>query len=110
MVSKGCASFALLFLAAGISVYGQINQASLQGTVTDNTGAVVPNATIELKDKGTSVARTAKTNGAGEYDLPNLDPTEYSLTITYTGFKSFVVSSLILHTGEHSTVNASLEV
>ncbi|HKD06781.1 MAG TPA: carboxypeptidase-like regulatory domain-containing protein [Bryobacteraceae bacterium] len=100
------------FVLVGIvaAAYGQISQASLQGTVTDNTGAVVPNASIQLKNIGTSAIRTTTANSAGEYILPDLNPGEYSLTIGYSGFKSFVVSSLTVHTGENATINAALEV
>lgn len=101
------------FLILALAVWpasAQISQASLQGTVSDNTGAVLTAATVTLKNKGTDSTRSATTNSAGAYSFPNLEPAEYSLTISYSGFKSYVVSSLTLHTGEHATINASLEL
>jgi hypothetical protein len=94
----------------GVSSYAQISQASLQGIVKDTSGATVPGATVTLKNKGTDQSRSAVTGTSGEYTIPNLDPAEYSLTASLKGFKTVVISSLTLHTGEHSTVNATMEV
>src|SRR5262249_39053709 len=88
----------------------QISQATLEGTVKDNTGAVIPGATVTLKNKGTTAVRAAVTDASGQYCIPNVDPAEYSLTMSFTGFKTFVIASLTLHTGERSTVDGSLEL
>src|SRR5437879_4951864 len=88
----------------------QISQATLEGTVKDNSGAVIPGASVTLKNKGTAAVRTAATDQSGQYSVLNLDPAEYSLTISFKGFKTFVVSSLTLHTGERSTFNGTLEL
>ena len=99
---------ALALLAPGLRA--QISQATLQGSIKDNTGAVVPNAAVALKNKGTGETRTVVSGASGEYVIPNLNPAEYSLTATLTGFKTAVISSLTLHTGEQSTVDLTLEV
>jgi hypothetical protein len=105
-----CQKFALLLLVPACSLVAQISQASLSGTVQDSTGATVPGATVTIKDKGTSLTRTATTSSSGEYSISDLTPTDYSLTIAMKGFKSVVVGSLTLHTGDKSTYNATLEV
>ena len=105
-----CQKFALLLLVPACSLIAQISQASLSGTVQDSTGASVPGATVTIKDKGTSLTRAATTSSSGEYSIPDLTPTDYSLTIAMKGFKSVVVGSLTLHTGDKSTYNATLEV
>ncbi|MDQ2777404.1 MAG: carboxypeptidase-like regulatory domain-containing protein [Acidobacteriota bacterium] len=105
-----CKKFALLLLVPACSLMAQISQASLSGTVQDSTGALVPGATVTIKDKGTALTRAVLTNSSGEYSIPDLSPTEYSLTIAMNGFKSVVVASLTLHTGDKSTYNAALEV
>jgi hypothetical protein len=99
-----------LVLQSAFTLYAQISQASLQGTVKDTTGALVPGAIVTLKDKGTGSSRSATTNSAGEYTVPNLTPADYSLTVTMNGFKTAVVESLTLHTGEHSTYDATLQL
>jgi hypothetical protein len=100
----------LIFFALGSLLHAQISQASLQGSVKDPTGATVPGATITLKEKGTGSARTTITSASGEYTIPNLAPAEYSVTVTMNGFKTVLVESLTLHTGENSTYNATLEL
>jgi hypothetical protein len=100
----------LIFLALGSVLHAQISQASLQGSVKDPTGATVPGASVTLKEKGTGSARTAVTGASGEYTIPNLAPAEYSVTVLMNGFKTVLVESLTLHTGENSTYNATLEL
>ena len=66
--------------------HGQVIHGSVYGTVTDNTGAAIPNATITVTDtsKGTSVQVT--TNQIGEYLVPNLIPDAYDIKASATGF------------------------
>jgi hypothetical protein len=108
-----CASFLLAVLAVASfrpSVHAQINQANLQGTISDNSGAVVRGAMVVIKNKGTGESRNVVTNAAGEYLFSNLNPADYSLTVSMAGFKTAVISNLVLHTGESSTVDSVLEV
>src|SRR5215813_4721028 len=88
-------------------LHAQISQATLQGVVKDNTGAVVPSASVTLKNKGTGESRSVLSGASGDYVIPNLNPAEYSLTAAMTGFKTVVISSLTLHTGEQSTVDVT---
>jgi hypothetical protein len=92
------------------TAYAQISQATLEGTVKDNSGAVVPGASVTLKNKGTAAVRTTTTDASGDYSIPNAAPAEYSLTVSFPGFKTFVIMSLTLHTGERTTVNGTLEL
>jgi hypothetical protein len=68
--------------------HGQVIHGSVYGTVTDNTGAAIPNATITVTDtsKGTSVQ--VSTNQDGEYLVPNLIPDTYNIKASATGFGS----------------------
>src|SRR3984893_7886044 len=77
------------------ALHGQISQASLQGTVTDNSGAVVRGANIVLKNRGTEETRTSTTGASGEYLISNLNPADYSLTVSMTGFRTAVISNLM---------------
>ena len=58
---------------------------SIQGTVTDPTGAAIPNATITLKDNGTNATQTATSNGDGVYNFGQLPPDKFTLTATRAG-------------------------
>jgi len=110
-LSTVCFRIAVLSIAlCGTTAYSQISQASLQGTVTDNSGALVRGAGVVLKNRGTDETRTATTGASGEYLISNLNPTDYALTITMAGFKTAVVSNLVLHTGEHATLDTVLEL
>src|SRR5439155_25083769 len=100
----------ILICLTGAAAYAQISQATLEGTVKDNTGAVVPGATVTLRNKGTTAVRTTLTGASGQYSIPNVDPAEDSLTVSFTGFETFVISSHTLHTGERSIVDGHLEV
>ncbi len=110
LLSRVCLALSVLTVLPPVLLYSQISQASLQGTVKDPTGALVPAATITVKDKGTGSVRTATTGASGEYSIPDLTPADYSLTVSVTGFRTVVVSSLLLHTGDQATYNATLEV
>src|SRR5262249_55308623 len=101
----------LFLLIAGVwSGYAQISQSALEGTVKDNSGASIPGATVTLRNKGTTATRTAVSDAAGQYSFPNLDPAEYTLSAAFKGFKTLVIGSVTLHTGERSTVDLSLQL
>jgi hypothetical protein len=61
--------------------------ASLSGTVTDASGAVIPGATVKLTNPGTQAAKTATTNDTGFYTFTELAPDNYKVTVTAKGFK-----------------------
>jgi hypothetical protein len=72
-------------LVLGVLAYPQIGAAqgfygSITGTVTDNTGAVVLGATVNLTNSATGVKTQTATNGAGVYSFPNIQPGTYQLT------------------------------
>src|SRR5215210_3106552 len=69
-------------------------RASVQGTVTDATGALVPEATVTLKSKETGRSQEVKTSGEGFYRLSELSPGRYTLTVEKAGFKKSSVEDL----------------
>jgi hypothetical protein len=94
-----CTGACVLLVACGAShsadaqaVYG-----SIIGTVTDNTGAVVPNATVKITDvaKGTSI--TVQTNGSGEYTVQHLIPDVYQVDVTAAGFTPGAVNNVVVY-------------
>src|SRR5260370_4735414 len=110
MSSTSNIRFAVALIAAAWSCYAQISQASLQGTINDNSGAAIPGAAVTLRNKGTTATRSVVTDSSGQYSFPNLDPAEYTLSAAFTGFKTYVIGSLTLHTGERSNVDVKLEI
>jgi protocatechuate 3,4-dioxygenase beta subunit len=76
----------LILIGASASVFGQIGSSSLSGTVTDPSGAVVPNAIVTLTSAEQSVSRTTKTGPEGVYVIPTLAPGRYQVKVTANGF------------------------
>lgn len=85
-------------------------RASLQGTVTDAQGAVVPDAKVTLTSKETGTARVATTNAAGVYSINGLPPGAYSLTVTRDGFKKKVLDSLAIAAEVSQAADVQLDV
>ena len=83
---------------------------SLNGTVTDPSGALVPNASVELANLDTSARRTTTTNASGLYSFPQLQPGRYSLTIKAQGFSARNFNELVLAVATPTTQNVLLEV
>ncbi|HXY51016.1 MAG TPA: TonB-dependent receptor [Terriglobales bacterium] len=83
---------------------------SIQGTVTDSSGAVVDSATVTATNLNTNLARTATTNSSGFYSIPNLVPALYSVKFDKQGFTSVAINSATLTTAQVLTLNATLRV
>jgi len=109
-VSRIGPALAALAFVCVLPLPAQISQAGLQGAVQDASGAAVVGATVTPRDKGTGSQRTATSDASGQYTIPNLTPADYILTVSMSGFRTVVVESLPLHTGEQSTYDAKLEV
>src|ERR1700730_7565664 len=85
----------LMALLLGISgtVLGQTT-ATLQGTVSDIKGAVIPNATVTARNQATSIERTVQTDGDGNYKMAALPAGLYTVEVQANGFKRQVVNDL----------------
>jgi hypothetical protein len=83
--------------------------ASVEGTVTDQSQAVVANAQITLTDKDTGAVRTMRSSASGSYRFDLLAPGHYRLSVTMQGFKTFTIESTELIVGETSTANVVLQ-
>jgi len=89
--------------------YGQ-STATLTGIVADSTGAVVPNAQVVIHSLGTGQDRTLVTDSAGLYAAPSLQPGDYSLKVTASGFGTTTIPKLTLNVSESVTENVKLNV
>ncbi len=85
------------------AVYGQ-----LIGTVTDSTGAIIPNATIVVTDvtKGSSV--TAQSNASGNYTIEHLIPDTYSIRVSSPNFKNFEATNVLVNADASPKIDATL--
>jgi len=82
----------------------------LIGQVTDPTGALVPQAKVELRDTATGAVRTTTTDSAGQYALAQIAPGTYSLTVSAHGFAQTVVPSVTVQVGKTANINVELKV
>lgn len=106
-----CCGCILLFALSAASLSAQIaGTGNVQGTVTDSTGAVIPNATVSLTDEATHVKRSTQTSGAGVYLFPSLPVGTYDLSAASRGFKTYVQTGIVLEVGSSIAVNPSLSV
>src|SRR5437762_2366562 len=100
---------ALLLSLGSINAFGQATaSATIQGTITDKSGAVVIGAEIVAKNKGTDIARTAISDATGSYRFELLPAGTYTLTATKTGFGT-VAQTIEILVGQTATVNAELK-
>lgn len=84
----------ILVLSAGV-VSAQY-RASLQGTVTDATGSVVPDAKVTLTSTETNISKTATSSDTGVYTISSLAPGTYRLTVERTGFIKQEISGVAI--------------
>jgi Carboxypeptidase regulatory-like domain/TonB dependent receptor len=97
------AAFLLVLLFAFTSAaFCQLTTADILGSVTDATGAVVPNAKITLTNLGTNETRTDQTNSSGEYTFTLLPVGHYSVTVKASGFQVSVTKDISVEAGDRA--------
>src|SRR5262249_15603460 len=82
----------------------------VRGTVTDASGAVIPNAKLTLTDVATNTPRMITVDSAGEYEVTQLKPGAYTLTVSAPGFKTAEITGITVLTGNAVRADARLEV
>jgi hypothetical protein len=82
---------------------------AISGTVTDQTGAVLPDLTVNLKSTERGFTQSVKTNGQGFYQFPLLEPGTYMISIAAASFKTLNATTTV-SVGQNSIVNVKLEV
>ena len=83
---------------------------TLQGTVTDTKGAVLPNATVVVRNRSTSAERTTQTDSDGYYQLAALPPGVYSVEVRVQGFKTGVADQVTLEVAKTAVQNFQMDV
>ena len=82
----------------------------LAGRVTDESGAVLPGVTVTATQTDTTFVRTAVTDGAGVWVMPNMPTGPYRLEVSLQGFRTYLQTGIVLQVGATPTLNASLAV
>ena len=85
-------------------------RASIQGTVTDSTGALIPGATLTLTDLGTNETQVRTSNEAGIFNFNALPPDTFSLVVTRDGFQKKVIDQLKLIPDQPNAVNVQMQI
>src|SRR6185503_9402517 len=99
-----------LLIASSAGAQTQITTGTIQGTVVDANGAVVPGANVEIKNLGTNFSRTLTTDDEGRFVAPLLQPGNYSVTVSKQGFATTVLESTALTVGQALSIPFSLKI
>jgi hypothetical protein len=109
-------AYALALFVAGTlavphAILAQLVYSAIHGTVTDPSGAVIPNAKVTVTNTSTGISIVRTTDAAGYFTAPQLQPGgPYSVTISANGFDKFVSSGLTLNVNDNRDVDAHLRV
>jgi hypothetical protein len=100
-------AFALLLLS--LPAFSQGNAGRILGTITDQSGGVVANATVTVLDTARNVSRSLTTDDAGEYSAPNLTPSTYTVSAEAKGFKRIERQNIDLGVGKEVRVDLQVQ-
>lgn len=106
-----CAGLCILAVwLFGATIWGQVTSSTVSGSVRDKTGAIIPGAQITAKDTDTGSSRSASSDSAGRYVIPQLEPGHYTISATTSGFSRQDQNGVMLTVGHTSVVDFTLEV
>ena len=100
----------LLLLCIPSAMKAKELQGTINGTVTDSSGAVIPNAAVTISQNGVNgVSRTIQTNTSGSYTVTNLPAGNYTVSVTAPGFQTYAAQNVVLFVAQTRSVNANLK-
>ena len=102
-------SLAILLLLTAAAL-AQLTTADILGTVTDQTGASVPNASVTLTNLGTNDQRTVQSNASGDYTFTLLPVGHYSISVKAGGFQESITKDLGVEAGDRARADVHLQV
>src|SRR6185295_6704314 len=102
--------FLIASLATASSLLAQTGLATLTGTITDQTGAVVPNVPIKALHVDTGTVLTGVTSATGNYSIPQMPIGRYQVTVEATGFKTFRREGINLAAAQTLRIDVAMEV
>ncbi len=92
---------AAMFLLTAVVNAQVAGTGSIQGSVQDPSGAVIPNASVTLINASTQVRRTVTTDGSGLYNFPNIDIGTYAVDVAASGFETYERTGIVLEVGSN---------
>ncbi len=105
-----CLKTAVLLVLLAVSVFSQTSSSQINGTVRDNTGSVVPGASITVKNDATGLTYRQQTSDAGVYSFPSIPAGNYTVSVEMQGFKTAQLTKNELVVNTPLTVDVTLEV
>jgi hypothetical protein len=106
--SRFIAAVVVVFLLAATAAWAQ-STATLQGTVTDQTGAVVPNAQVKATNEATSLERASRTDATGNYTIPSLPAGAYTIEVTAPALQHQVLRGYVIEVSRNVAQNFRLK-
>ena len=100
----------MAILLSGIVVLAQTVGASIQGAITDSSGAAVRNASVEVRNVGTGVTYNAVTDAEGRYRVPLLPSGDYEIRVTASGFQPLLRRGVSLAVGQDAVADVTLTI
>lgn len=97
-------------LLLAVSLQAQSTFGTINGVITDATGALVPNAKVTVRNEETGIGREISSDAGGYYEASHLQPGRYTVTVEQAGFRQFVKQGLLLEAGRILRNDVSLEV
>jgi len=108
LVSLVVAAVFSIVPAAPLFAQGALSE--INGTATDQSGAVLPGVTVTLTEETTGLVRTVVTNDAGRWVLPALQPGRYTIKAELSGFQTQNRAGVVVNVGQAITINLALPV
>src|SRR5579863_4711146 len=99
----------LMLAVACVGAFAQANS-ELTGIVTDQTGAVVPDAKIIITDPGTGASKSTTSGATGLYDISGLNPANYNMKVSAKGFESFAQNGIVVNVSSTARADIKLTV
>jgi hypothetical protein len=101
---------AVLALLGSAFTFAQTSSSLIQGTITDSTGAPVPNVRVVATLANTDTNYSTATNESGNYVMPNVRPGEYSISAEAPAFKRTVRTGVVIEVNQHARIDLTLQV
>src|SRR5262245_42342446 len=108
--ARRLATGAFLVVLLSASALAQLTTGTINGTVTDSSGAAIPGASITVKNVETGIARNTISGETGRYEVPNLQPGSYEISASLAGFQTSVRNGVTLAVGQNAVVDHALQV
>jgi hypothetical protein len=111
MVMAFCMTIGFIFIGnAARTASAQVLYGSIAGTLTDETGAIVPKATVSVTNTSIGLSREATSDDTGHYSIPNLLEGTYGLSVNASGFRPYTQKGVVVRINAVTKVDAVIQV